>query len=245
MPRSKRHVEEKNRVVFDPQQPHQLHCYDCFDLFKVFISSFPVDKMKSVLVFLSTFVSLALATSKISLAVPAFAKECIYHDLLEESESLVIGYQVLTGGNFELNFEIISPKGESIIKQENEKYADFVLKTFGLGGYSFCFSNPYKDLKKVEFSISLASNADQETTTKKEDVVADHSLLEIDRNVNKIEKIMNYLRAREWRNMSTVESTQSRTVYLSIAVIILTVGISLGQAAIVQFLFAGREKNYV
>lgn len=201
------------------------------------------------LLWLSLLLSLALnatATSKISVTVPAFAKECIYHMLLDEEDSLLVSYQVLTGGDFELDFDITSPKGETVIKQRDEKYADFVLKTFGLGEYSFCFSNPHKDLKKVEFSIALGSGQEEENTTGvKEDVVADHSLSEIDRNLNKIERIMNYLRAREWRNMSTVESTQSRVVYLSIITILLTVGVSFVQATAVQLLFSSREKNYV
>jgi protein ERP2 len=195
---------------------------------------------------LLSIVSGVLASSKISVSVPPFAKECIYHSLLDETDSLLVSYQVLTGGSFELDFEIIAPSGKSVIEQKDEKFADFVLKTFGLGEYSFCFSNPHKDLKKVEFSIVLGSGQEEENTTgKKEDVIADHSLSEIDRNLNKIERIMNYLRAREWRNMSTVESTQSRVVYLSIAIIVLTVGVSVIQATAVQFLFSSREKSFV
>ena len=186
------------------------------------------------------------ASSKISISIPPFAKECIYHELTEENNALLVSYQVLRGGDFELDFSIISPKGDTIINQKDEKYADFVLKTFGLGEYSFCFSNPHKDLKKVEFTLKLGNGEESENTTGvKEDVVADHSLSEIDRNLNKIERIMNYLRAREWRNMSTVESTQSRIVYLSMIIILLTVGVNVAQATVVQFLFAGREKSFV
>lgn len=186
------------------------------------------------------------ASSKISISIPPFAKECIYHELTEHNNALFVSYQVLRGGDFELDFTIVSPKGDTIINQKDEKYADFVLKTFGLGEYSFCFSNPHKDLKKVEFTLKLGNGEESENTTgDKEDVVAYHSLSEIDRNLNKIERIMNYLRAREWRNMSTVESTQSRIVYLSMIIILLTVGVNVAQASVVQFLFAGREKSFV
>lgn len=195
---------------------------------------------------LFSVVASVLASSKISISVPPFAKECIYHNLLDDEDTLDVSYQVLTGGNFELDFEIISPLGESVVQQSDEKYADFVLKTFGLGEYSFCFSNPHKDLKKVEFSIKLGNGYEDENLTGvKEDVVAEHSLSEIDRNLNKVERIMNYLRAREWRNMSTVESTQSRVIYLSIAIIILTVGVSVAQATVVQLLFSSRQKTFV
>lgn len=190
--------------------------------------------------------SFVKADQKVSINIPSFAKECIYNNLDNDDHALIINYQVLQGGNFELDFEITSPKGETIIKQTNEKYADFLLKTFGLGEYTFCFSNPYNTLKKVEFSIEYENKENKEhLSTDKDSIVSEHSLSEIDRNVVKIAKIMDYLRAREWRNMSTVQSTESRMVYLSIGIIVLMVAISFGQATIVQFLFEGRTKTYV
>jgi len=200
----------------------------------------------SSLLLLSFLISFVNASQKVSINIPAFAKECIYHDLEDEDHALVINYQVLQGGDFELDFEIFSPKGESIIKQTNEKYADFLLKTFGLGQYTFCFVNPYNALKKVEFSIELENKENKEDLSKdKESIVSEHSLSEIDRNIIKIQKIMDYLRAREWRNMSTVQSTESRMVYLSVGIIILMVIVSVGQATIVQILFQSRTKTYV
>ncbi|KAH3676189.1 hypothetical protein WICMUC_002211 [Wickerhamomyces mucosus] len=206
--------------------------------------------MRSILytVILTLFLTIGLvdANPRVSLAIPAFAKECIYYDLQDDDHTLLIAYQVLYGGDFELDFEITSPKGETIIEQKNEKFADFLLKTFGLGEYSFCFSNPYNQLKKVEFSIKLESTEEEERILHDKDtIVSEHTLLEIDRNIGKIDRILNYLRAREWRNMSTVQSTESRVVYLSWIIIGITVTISLGQAFIVQFLFTDRNRTYV
>jgi protein ERP2 len=193
------------------------------------------------------FASIAQADTRVSIAVPAFAQECIYHELQNEEDTLVINYQVLYGGAFELDFEITSPTGQSIVKQENEKYADFLLKTFGLGEYAFCFSNPHNQFKKVEFSIVLKDSIVEEDklSGNKDTFIVENSIAEIDRNLGKVERILNYLRAREWRNKSTVESTESRAVYLSIAIIVLTVGVSLGQAALVQIMFSSRQKAFV
>ncbi|KAH3682337.1 hypothetical protein WICPIJ_006709 [Wickerhamomyces pijperi] len=190
----------------------------------------------------------AQANSKISLAIPAFAKECLYHDLTDDDHTLIINYQVLYGGDFELDFEITAPSGESIVKQTNEKYADFLLKTFGLGEYSFCFVNPYNQLKKVEFTIKLDLKEEEESQQSKidrETVVSEHALSEIDRNLGKIDRIMNYLRAREWRNMSTVMSTGERSVYLSWLIIGIMVGLGAAQAFAVQMLFSDRNKTFV
>ncbi|CCH42797.1 putative secreted protein [Wickerhamomyces ciferrii] len=205
------------------------------------------NKLWQFIISLTFLLSCIKASQKVALNLSPFAKECIFHELNDDDHSLVINYQVLQGGNFELDFEITSPKGESIIKQTNEKYADFLLKTFGLGEYTFCFTNPFNVIKKVEFSIELEHKKDSSNSKPKDkdSIISEHSLDEIDRNINKIEKISNYLRAREWRNMSTVESTNSRIFYLSISIILLMVVVSVGQALIVQFLFQSRTKNYV
>ncbi|SCV99436.1 LAFE_0A03136g1_1 [Lachancea fermentati] len=181
----------------------------------------------------------------VAITLPSFTKECLYYDLTSNDDSIVVSYQVLTGGNFEIDFEITAPDGSVIASEKQKKYSDFLLKSFGLGQYSFCFSNSYGTaLKKVEVTLEL-EKTNIETNDKPEDAIANHAIEEIDRNLNKITKMMNYLRAREWRNMSTVKSTESRLVWLSMLTMGVMVGISLIQSVIVQFLFKDRQRNYV
>ena len=52
-----------------------------------------------------------------SINLPAFSKECFYYDLIRDEDSLVIGYQVLTGGNFEIDFSITGPDGTEIVNE--------------------------------------------------------------------------------------------------------------------------------
>ncbi|SCV05954.1 LANO_0H18844g1_1 [Lachancea nothofagi CBS 11611] len=183
--------------------------------------------------------------SPVALTLPSFTKECLYFDLVSNDDSIVISYQVLTGGNFEIDFEITAPDESVIATEKQKKYSDFLLKSFGLGQYSFCFSNSYGTaLKKVEVTLELEKE-NLGAHSAPEDAISSHSIEEIERNLNKITKMMNYLRAREWRNMYTVKSTESRLVWLSMLTMGLMVGVSVIQATIVQFLFKDRQKNYV
>ncbi|KAH3901022.1 probable Protein ERP4 [Saccharomycodes ludwigii] len=186
--------------------------------------------------------------SPVVISLPSFTKECFYHDLLSDDDALVVSYQVLTGGNFEIDFEITAPDGSIIITEHQKKYSDFLLKSFGLGQYTFCFSNSYGTaLKKVEITLEPEKTMDYLNTEKEnpEDMIANNAVEEIDRNLGKITKLMNYLRAREWRNMSTVESTESRIIWLSILTMSLMVGVSVLQTLLIQFLFKDRQKNFV
>lgn len=200
----------------------------------------------SVLSLLATAFAVSSQYSPFTLSLPSFSQECIYHDLTTTEEALVVSYQVLTGGNFEIDFEITAPDGSKVVTDKQKKYSDFLVRSFGLGQYKFCFSNSYGTaLKKVEVTLELEKDADETVFTATEDIVANNAIEEIDRNVNKMAKVMNYLRAREWRNMSTVESTDSRLKWFSILVMGLMVGISAVQAFVIQLLFKSRSSNYV
>ncbi|SCU90324.1 LAMI_0E01574g1_1 [Lachancea mirantina] len=203
-----------------------------------------------VLALITTLNSICAASSSntyapVAITLPAFTKECLYYDLLSHEDSIVVSYQVLTGGNFEIDFEITAPDHSVITTAKQQKYSDFLLKSFGLGQYSFCFSNTYGTaLKKVEVTLELEKE-NLAAHHNPEDAISDHAVEEIDRNLNKITKMMNYLRAREWRNMDTVKSTESRLVWLSMLTMGCMAGVSFIQAAIVQVLFKDRQRNYV
>ncbi|CCE64457.1 hypothetical protein TPHA_0H02540 [Tetrapisispora phaffii CBS 4417] len=186
----------------------------------------------------------------IVLELPAHSSECLYEDLHNPDDTINISYQVLTGGNFEIDFKIEAPDKSELVSEVQKKYSDFALKSFGLGQYKFCFFNNYgSDSKKVEIILGLESRLvsvkDVEDDDDGKDAVANNAIEEIDRNLDKITKSLNYLRAREWRNMSTVQSTEFRITWLSLLVIAVMIGISVGQAFIIQFFFTKNRKNYV
>ena len=200
-----------------------------------------VTLVTSVIAFSSEYTPLAII-------LQPFSTQCLYYDLVSDDDTLVVSYQVLTGGNFEVDFSITDPDGKKIVDEKQKKYSDFLLKSFGLGQYSFCFSNNYgTSLKKVEFTLE-PQNAEFENGTEEQDpdeIIANNAIEEIDRNLNKMNKVMNYLRAREWRNMYTVQSTESRLKWFSIMVMGFMVGVSVIQAIVIQFLFKSRQRNYV
>ncbi|CCD22996.1 emp24/gp25L/p24 family protein NDAI_0A08430 [Naumovozyma dairenensis CBS 421] len=180
-----------------------------------------------------------------AVTIPARGKECLYYDMQKDDDVLVVSYQVLTGGDFEINFQITSPDGEQLVDEKRKKYSDFLLKSFGLGPYEFCFDNGFDGIeKKVEFTLELENNV-LKAETNEEDMMANNSIEEIDRNIDKISKMLKYLRAREWRNMYTVESTKSRLRWLSLLDMSLMAGISCIQAIIIELFFKNRNSNYV
>lgn len=187
----------------------------------------------------------AITYTSMSINVPAFAKECLYFIMDTEEDSILVNFQVLTGGNFEIDFEITAPNGDKVITANDKRYADYLVRSFGLGEYSFCFSNRVSTVtpKKVEFSIELERDVDyynsQESTKNNDEVMSEHAISEINRNFDQMRKMLDYLRAREWRNMSTVKSTESRIYWFGLLSSAAMIGLGVCQASLVQFMFSG------
>ncbi|CCH61265.1 hypothetical protein TBLA_0E02120 [Henningerozyma blattae CBS 6284] len=177
----------------------------------------------------------------VDLTLPAFSKECIYYDVTDPNAILEVRYQVLYGGNFEIDCEVFSPTNSKIIDEKQSKFGEYVLTNYGLGSYQFCLSNSYGTAsKKVEFLIGIKEDTElglENNPNDMEDALAQNSLNEIQRSLEKIRKMNDYLRAREWRNLYTVESTKSRLTWYSITIISLMITISIVQSLIIQFFF--------
>lgn len=180
-----------------------------------------------------------------SINVSPFSKECLYYSMESDDDSLLVNFQVLTGGNFEIDFEITAPNGEKVITANDKRYADYLVKSFGLGEYSFCFSNRVSSVtpKKIEFSIEREADVDyynsQDDKKNNDEVMSEHSISEIGRNLGQMKKMLDYLRAREWRNMSTVKSTEGRVYWFGMMSSFIMVGLSVAQASLVHFMFSG------
>ncbi len=63
--------------------------------------------------------------------------------------------KVLSGGKFDIDYEVMSPTGEIINSGRKRKFGEFVFQNRGTGDYSFCFENGMSTFaeKKVEFEI--------------------------------------------------------------------------------------------
>lgn len=187
----------------------------------------------------------AVTYTSMSIIVPAFSKECLFYSMNSEEDLILVNFQVLTGGNFEIDFEITAPNGDKVITATDKRYADYLVRSFGLGEYLFCFSNRVSTVtpKKVEFSIELERDVDyynsQESSKDKEDIMSQHAISEISRNFDQMKKMLDYLRAREWRNMSTVQSTDSRIYWFGLLSSVILIGLGVAQALLVQFMFSG------
>ncbi|OAD01580.1 hypothetical protein MUCCIDRAFT_146649 [Mucor lusitanicus CBS 277.49] len=182
----------------------------------------------------ATALSFILALSLLPCAVQATAltykvgskeKACFYVWNDKPGKKVGFYFAVQQGGAFDIDFDILDPKGESVLKGQEEKQGDYVFSAGLVGEYSFCFSNTMSTWadKLLDFEISIeneqafahhqASSDNENKPAKATDM--EESLSRIASSVTKITRKQKYLRTRENRNFATVTSTESRIFWFA------------------------------
>ncbi|KAL7323164.1 hypothetical protein PS15p_211103 [Mucor circinelloides] len=190
-------------------------------------------KLQSATV-ITAVLSLILALSYLPCTVKATAltykvgskeKACFYVWNDQPGKKIGFYFAVQQGGAFDIDFDIIDPKGESILKGQEEKQGDYVFSAGLVGEYSFCFSNAMSTWadKLLDFEISIeneqaprqyqANSGEKDKPAKVTEI--EESLSRIASSVTKIVRKQKYLRTRENRNFATVISTESRIFWFA------------------------------
>lgn len=116
----------------------------------------------------------------LSFELPDNEKQCFFHDF-KESKNMVLAYEVVGGGKFDVDVTIESPNGKEIYKEVKKTKGEHQFET-SWGTYSFCFSNEFSTFthKIVYFELkpyghdSLAVEAGKKKPTV--DTQVEHSM---------------------------------------------------------------------
>ena len=151
--------------------------------------------------------------------------------------------------------DVINPSGKKILILEKERQGDYVLTANEKGEYTFCFSNDMSTFaeKTVDFEIAVESElrpAQVEAKEKGKGPQAqtdamDESLFTLAGELTKIDRMQKLVKARENRNFSTVQSTESRIFWFSLTESSMIVGMSMIQVYVVRTFFSNSRRTHV
>ncbi|XP_074688617.1 transmembrane emp24 domain-containing protein 5 isoform X2 [Strix aluco] len=95
--------------------------------------------------------------SDFTFTLPAGRKECFYQPMRKEA-SLELEYQVLDGAGLDVDFHLLSPKGETLVFDERKSDGVHTVETED-GDYMFCFDNTFSTIsEKVIFFELILDN---------------------------------------------------------------------------------------
>ncbi|KAJ3057023.1 hypothetical protein HK097_001507 [Rhizophlyctis rosea] len=177
-------------------------------------------------------------------------RACFYTSAERAGEKIAFYFAVQSGGNFDIDYEVLDPKDNQVLNGHKERQGDFVFASSEAGEYSFCFSNVMSTFveKLVDFDITAEHEThapqltDNVASKAKEAVKKDVESIEdtvarITMEVHNIQRMQKHFRTRENRNFSTVKSTENRIFWFATGESLLIVATAAAQVFLIQTFF--------
>ncbi|KAF9115328.1 hypothetical protein BGX27_008208 [Mortierella sp. AM989] len=209
---------------------------------------------------MATLISISLLSktadaTALTYNVAAHEKACFYAWVDIPKKKLAFYFAVQSGGSFDIDVEVKSPKDKVLLSAQKERQGDYVFTANEVGEYSFCFSNDMSTFaeKVVDFEISIEHEKRAFEVDKKEKgqgpqaqaEAMEESLFRLTSELGRVDRLQKYFKSRDSRNFSTVISTEYRIFWFSLTESILIVAMSMVQVYVVRTFFSGGRRSHV
>ncbi|KAJ3411129.1 hypothetical protein HDV05_002693 [Chytridiales sp. JEL 0842] len=105
---------------------------------------------------LSSTVIPAVNATTLTYRMAPHEKACFYTNANKANEKIAFYFAVQSGGNFDIDYEVLGPDNDIILSGIAERQGDYVFAAKQRGEFSFCFSNTQSTFaeKVIDFDIS-------------------------------------------------------------------------------------------
>lgn len=141
-----------------------LFCFLVFFLVVFFFQMIERHRFLSIFIFISLISRYRCIDSELTVLIPASQREC-FHQHFDIDKTIEVEYEVLTGGDFDINYWFYSPTSRVLQSEFKKRDGHHTLKLEETGEYRFCFDNSLSRFhqKQVYFSLRLLNEHDTST----------------------------------------------------------------------------------
>jgi len=173
------------------------------------------------------FVFVALSTCFV-FEVGASEQECFY-EYCEANSNIKLMFQVLEGGNMDIDFTITNPSGEQIYSGVKETEGKYDFRSTVAGDYRFCFVNSMSSLSAKSISVVIMAGDNKRKTNyaKAEDITPlEQAISNLIDGVADISAEQEYMSMREVAHRNINKSTNRRIIIWFFFELILIIGLA-------------------
>lgn len=186
---------------------------------------------------------------ELTFELPDNEKMC-FHEEVAKGEQATLEFQVITGGNYDVDLEITAPNGQVLYKDIKKQYDSFTWTADYKGVHSFCFSNEFSTFthKIVYFDLQVGD----EKPVVDEMAEGEHhtamTLMESS-SVNVFEALKSILdfqthhRLRESQGRGYAEDLNERVLFWSIGESVIVIIIGIGQILVLRSFFSNSSRT--
>eukprot|EP00057_Strongylocentrotus_purpuratus_P032644 XP_788345.3 PREDICTED: transmembrane emp24 domain-containing protein 3 [Strongylocentrotus purpuratus] len=226
-----------------------FHSYVCSSLHR---GTQPYNfKMCEITLFLSIFVALCLlAVSQaveLTFELPDNANQC-FHEDVEKDVKIILEYQVVTGGQYDVDALVKSPSGTVVYKEKRKQYDTFTWTTDQAGTIEFCFSNEFSTFAhKVVYFDFMAGDEDPLIRDIGAHATAlgqlETSCVTIHEALKAVVNFQTHYRLREGKGRGQAERLNKRVHLWSLGEFFLILVIGIGQVIVLRSFFTDKKNK--
>jgi len=174
------------------------------------------------------------------------ANQCFFEDIVKGTES-TIEYQVITGGQYDIDASVHSVTGQELYKEIRKQYGSHTWKASATGAYKVCFFNEFSTFSHKILYLNWQVGDEKP-------IVAPHlntmTLLEkaasdIHEKLKTVDDLQTHHRLRETGGRVSAENLHERVLWWSIGQSIAMLVIFIAQVMILKSFFGKRPTGRI
>lgn len=169
-----------------------------------------------------------------------------FHELIDKGANCVLEFQVIEGGNYDVDMILTSPSGSVLYNEPKKQYDQYKWTTEEHGEFRFCFSNEFSTFthKMVYFDFQVGDEDELQFGTGSPITAMtqmETAVISLRQNLKGTIDYQTHLRLREAQGRSFAEDLNERVIVWSMgqAIIIFLAGI--GQIVVLRSFFTERK----
>jgi p24 family protein gamma-3 len=218
-----------------------------------FLFNYNNNKNKSIFIIILLIFILKINLIKsvqLTFELPDNERQCFYEDIKKGEES-VIEYQVITGGNYDVDMILKNPLKKILYQDQKKQYDSFKFITDESGEYEVCFSNEFSTfthkLVFMDWQIGSYEQQQQEllgvnsATISGAMTLMETSAQTIHDRMSILQEDQQFYQLKEAQDREHAEELNTRVQIWSIAQLLIITFVGILQVSIIRSFFSKRR----
>ncbi|KAL8591853.1 hypothetical protein ACOMHN_044349 [Nucella lapillus] len=184
---------------------------------------------------------------ELTFELPDNEKMC-FHEQVDKGVKSTLEFQVVMGGNYDVDMELTAPNGQVLYKDVKKQYDSFTWMADFKGIYTFCFSNEFSTFthKVVYFDLQVGEDKPVVDNTGEHATAMtsiENSAVNVFEELKRVLDLQTHFRLREAQGRAFAEDVNERVLFWSVGESVIIVLIGIGQILVLRSFFTNKHKT--
>nr|XP_055058965.1 transmembrane emp24 domain-containing protein 3-like [Misgurnus anguillicaudatus] len=184
--------------------------------------------------------------TELTFELPDNEKQCYYEDL-EQGVKFDIDFQVIAGGNYDVDCFVADPLNNILYDERKKQYDSFSHTTAMKGEYKVCFSNEFSTFSHKTVYLDFRTGDERpllpDTSSSTQLTQMESSCMSIHEILRAVSDSQTWYRLQEALDRTRAEDLNVRVFYWSVGEALILFVVSIGQVLMLRSFFNDKKTN--